>query len=261
MLHVLHRADWGADPTTAGFSAPESQFVGLVLHHTVTNLPATDDIEKVKEHARYIQSIRPDLPGNQDGSPEWPYSFGVAEHTNLDSAWIVEGRGRGRTGAHTAGYNSTRYGIALMGDFTSRPMSPGMIKAVRYLGAVLLGTHTEATLGHRQTYATACPGTEAFGQIGRLQPPFTKHDISNGEPMMTQEQFTAMLAAATGGQVINGVVCVELHDAQGNPGWYPLAHAVAHTHANTNRIMAKPISNGPVFGSKIKGVLEGYITQ
>lgn len=92
----LSRDDWGAGPLVAGAAAPHSQFLGLVIHHTVTTFNPGDD---PAAHMWWLQKVRPDL-----GS-EIPYSFVVFPTTDPDSCVVAEGRGWGRTGAHTVGYN------------------------------------------------------------------------------------------------------------------------------------------------------------
>lgn len=184
-VRVLFRRDWGADPLVVrvGYAVPPEQFVGLALHHSVTGYVPTASADDVAEHARYLQTVRPDL------GPDWPYSFGIGEHPNPEDAWIIEGRGVGRTGAHTAGHNSTRYGIALLGNYSDRPMTPGMVRAFRALAATLLA-HTEhpaPTIAHRQVYATACPGNAAMAQLDQLQPPFTTPPMESQLMTITPE--------------------------------------------------------------------------
>jgi hypothetical protein len=171
----LHRQLWGANPATcsAGRYLGAGAFHGLIMHHDVILYKPTDNAADVARHARRVQTIRPDLPGNADGSSEWPYNFGVGEHVDPHKAWVVEGRGVGRSGAHTAGWNSTRYGVVIFGDRTSRPLTPGMVAAIRRLGGALFGDRkVEPTMGHRDTVATGCPGSAVYDQLGALQPPF-----------------------------------------------------------------------------------------
>jgi hypothetical protein len=178
----LSRAEWGANPlnVSAGAVLEPERWVGLVMHHDVIAYAPTANVEDVIEHAHAVQRARPDLYVDALGRPEWPYSFGIGEHPNPELAWIVEGRGFARTGAHTENLNSTRYGIVLFGNYSERPMTPGMERAFRELGAWLLapavaaGRELAATIGHRQVVPTACPGLTAFASIPRLQPPFTK---------------------------------------------------------------------------------------
>jgi hypothetical protein len=226
----LSRQLWGANPLhcTAGTYLGAGAFHGAVIHHDVIPWTPTANAADVARHARRVQSIRPDLPGNTSGEPEWPYSFGIAEHTDPDKAWTVEGRGAGRSGAHTAGYNFTRYGIVIFGDRTNQPLTPGMIAAIRHLCWKLFGDRkVEVTLGHRDTVATGCPGDAVYAQLSALQPPFIPS--VDGDDDMNQATFSAFLAHALGGTAKVGLderVYVTLRD--GND--YPVGSVLHYTH-------------------------------
>lgn len=172
----LDRSAWGArsDLPRQGHVVPRSQFVGLVVHHTVIVLADYDrdgyvhgDVDDIKRYMRSLQTARPDL------GLDVPYSFVVFQGSSEFDYVVCEGRGFDRTGAHTAGFNSTRWGLAFGGDFTSVAPTIGMLAGVRWVGAQLedpIGA--QQTLGHRDTKATACPGDAAYPLLVRLQPPF-----------------------------------------------------------------------------------------
>lgn len=171
----IDREAWGAAPLPRlGHVVPHEQFIGLAVHHTVTVVADVDrdgfvdgDLDDISAHMRYLQTVRPDL------GLDVPYSFVVFPGATEDAAVVCEGRGWSRTGAHTAGHNSTRYGVAFAGDYTNQAPTPGMLAAVRWLGSALADPGGAAlTLGHRQTYPTACPGDAAYPLLVRLQPPF-----------------------------------------------------------------------------------------
>lgn len=171
----LDRAAWGAGPVTVGRSAPHSQFIGLVAHHTVYVSPDYDhdgavdgDLDDVKAYMRWLQHARPDL------GPDIPYSFVVFHGEHPGDCVVAEGRGIGRTGAHTAGFNSSRYGVALAGNTSTRPVTDGVLAGYRWIGRHLADpAGAEPTIGHRDTKATECPGTSLYARIGEIQPPFT----------------------------------------------------------------------------------------
>jgi hypothetical protein len=126
---------------------------------------------------RRLQKVRPDL------SNDVPYSFVIMPGATHDDCVVAEGRGFGRTGAHTVGHNSTGYGIAFAGNFTDEPPSHGMLEGVRWIGRRLADPiNALHTLGHRDTgYGTACPGDATVPLLGFLQPPFTEPDIDEPE--------------------------------------------------------------------------------
>lgn len=173
----LDRAAWRADPSLPrlGHVVRRSQFVGLVEHHTVIVMPDWDhdgiidgDIDDIRRYMQHLQIARPDL------GLDVPYSFVVFRGADEYDYVVCEGRGFDRTGAHTAGFNSSRYGVALAGDFTNTAPTIGMLVGVRWVGAQLDDpAGARPTLGHCDTKATACPGAMAYPLLDRVQPPFT----------------------------------------------------------------------------------------
>lgn len=186
-VQFLNRFDWGADPRSVvlGAAIPHQQFVGLVIHHTVIDYVVGGD---AAAYMRRLQRSRPDL------GLEVPYSFVIFETEDPNSCIVAEGRGWGRSGAHTVGYNSTSYGIALAGNFTDHAPTAGMLEGIRWIGRQLydpLGAL--ATIGHRDTgYATACPGDSAEPLLHLVQPPFTEAE----EDMALSEDDVRRIAAA-----------------------------------------------------------------
>lgn len=172
----ISRSEWGANPPTVevGHAVPLEQIVGLVVHHTVIVMPDYDhdglvggDIDDICSYMRQLQRARPDL------GLEVPYSTVHFEGATPDEVIVAEGRGFGRTGAHTIGLNSTRYGCALAGDYTARQPTPGQLAGIRWVGTQLADpAGAVATIGHRYVYATACPGVDAYPHISELHPPF-----------------------------------------------------------------------------------------
>jgi hypothetical protein len=110
------------------------------------------------------------------------YSFLVA------GGQVLEGRGPGRAGAHTAGDNTGSHGICLVGDYTNRTPAPADLDALRWL---LLHGHAQGwwptptfTGGHRDApgASTSCPGTRLWPLIPSLNsrptpaPPVVEED-------------------------------------------------------------------------------------
>lgn len=153
---------------------PHSAFKALRLHHTVSAARDVDrdgaiagDLGDLAAFMRELQVARPDL------GLEVPYSFVVAPGPTPDVGVVCEGRGFGRVGAHTAGQNSSTYGVALVGNRSKIQVSPGELAAVRWVGHRLADPVAAGpTLGHRDLKATECPGDFAYARLGELQPPF-----------------------------------------------------------------------------------------
>lgn len=170
----LDRSDLGLGPVAAGYEVPHAQFKGLAIHHTVMVMADYDrdgflhgDLDDVRRYMHVLKGARPDL------GPDVPYSFVVFEGREPWDAIVCHGRGWGRTGAHTAGYNSTRYGVAIAGNTDARPVTRGMLDAIRWVGGRLANpAGAAATFGHFQVKATACPGASMKKNLPNVQPPF-----------------------------------------------------------------------------------------
>jgi hypothetical protein len=186
----LDRSAWGAGPVRVGYSAPHGQFVGLVAHHTVFVISDYDgdgivrgDLDDIKRYMRRLKTMRPDL------GDDVPYSFVVFEGARPGDCVVAEGRGFGRTGAHTQGYNSTRYGVALAGNSSARPVTEGILSGYRWVGRKLARPEdARATIGHRDTKPTECPGTSLYAALPKIQPPFTDPTTPPAPPVPTPEE-------------------------------------------------------------------------
>ena len=191
----LDRAAWGANPALPrlGHVVPRAQFVGLVVHHTVIVLQDYDrdgfthgDVDDIKRYMRSLQTARPDL------GLDVPYSFVVFQGSSEYDYVVCEGRGFERTGAHTEGFNSSRWGVSLAGDFTTVVPTIGMLAGVRWVGGQLDDPGgARETLAHRDTKATACPGDAAYPLLDRLQPPF----VNPEEDDLRDDQIPVLAAA------------------------------------------------------------------
>lgn len=177
-LTYVPRSVWGGGPLRRGHLISLNRFLGLVLHETPL-LPAamkierrpTGDITEAVRFMRRLQTVRPDL-----GS-EVPYSWVILRgETDLD-AIVCEGRGEGRTGAHTAGMNSKRYGVAIAQSAKDHPMELGQVEAFRWIGATSLTVANPAPATQHRDWAhvnslnrTECASSADV--LSLLQPPY-----------------------------------------------------------------------------------------
>lgn len=175
----IARPAYGNTPApTVGYPIDLKQVRGLVVHHDVIPFDrhAGDVLAEARAHAAHLITARPDL------GHDWPYSFGLApDVADPDHTIIVEGRGFGRSGAHTAGWNSTRYGVVLFGDYRTDRITPGQVRGARWLGAQLFRSQDAAiTWGHHDApgNATECPAMHGEDLVTLAQPPFTAADIA-----------------------------------------------------------------------------------
>lgn len=184
----LSRHDLGLPPvgdrhdaagTTRAYPWPKdaASFRGLVAHHTVMVLDDWDrdghrfgDLDDIGAFMRRLADVR-----TAELGPEVPYSAVVIrDERDPAHAFVCEGRGPGRVGAHTAGLNSSRYGVAFEGNTSDRGLlTPGEVEAFAWVGANWLTVDEPmATTGHRDHKSTECPGSGAYQALDLLQPPF-----------------------------------------------------------------------------------------
>ena len=190
-----------------------------MVHHTV--VPYGGD---PGAYMRRMQAARPDL------GLEVPYSFVVMPGATDNDAVIGVGRGWSRTGAHTIGYNDTAYGVAFAGDYTDVAPTAAMFAAVRLIGSYM--DAPEETLGHRDTYATACPGAATYPLLGELQPPFqSQHDTPEDTDVQLSDTTTA-------GNSVNDILNWSID------GINRLEAAVASLTAAVAAIHASPVVSG-----------------
>ncbi|HEY5456247.1 MAG TPA: peptidoglycan recognition protein, partial [Acidothermaceae bacterium] len=191
---IFTRADWGADESVRLRSCPQGpQYTGMpkvaILHHTdTTNNYAPQDVPAI------IRSI-------------YAYHVEAEDWCDVGYNFLVDRFGRiweGRfggidkavLGAHSGGFNTNTFGVALIGTFnTVRPpqaMLDGTAQlmawklALSYANPVGTATLTAAPFsqvryragtqvsfnvisGHRDADQTACPGNAAYATLPQLR--------------------------------------------------------------------------------------------
>jgi hypothetical protein len=183
----ISRSEWEIEVLERkGYAVNPIQFKGLAIHHTVTS--SGTDRESVCAHMRRLQRERPDL------GLDVPYSWVVFRADNPGDCFVAEGRGPGRTGAHTYGANSSVYGVSVVGNFVNETPSPGILEGIRYVGRTFLPWASQPTKGHQDFYdnQTACPGTNLEARLGELQPPFYSAPGIVTPPPIEESVFTSM---------------------------------------------------------------------
>jgi uncharacterized protein with LGFP repeats len=117
---------------------------------------------------------------------------------------IYEGRAGGVSkavlGAHTYGFNSNSMGIAVLGTYSSKKPSSAAVKAIARLTAWKLGLYgmnprgktylksgggnlypkgrnvrLNVISGHRDGFATSCPGKKLYGKLGTARSTAAKY--------------------------------------------------------------------------------------
>ncbi|XP_037925152.1 peptidoglycan-recognition protein LB-like [Hermetia illucens] len=155
---LISRAAWGA-------RAPNfvSRFNGIipyvVIHHSYEP-GVCYNTDACKAAMRSMQNFHM----NTNGWPDIGYSFAVGGDGN-----IYEGRGWNVEGAHTPGYNSRSVGLLLIGDFRTALPPANMLTAAKNFIAQGVNegriSGSYKLIGHRQAYATECPGERLYNEI------------------------------------------------------------------------------------------------
>jgi N-acetylmuramoyl-L-alanine amidase len=188
-MQIITRADWGAKPASLPTSKMSLPAEAIFCHHSVT--PVTGD---PAADMRTIESIGLQRFGQ--------YSYSYAIHPR--NGEILEGCGL-RRGAHTAGRNSTSFGVCWIGDYTTRAPKVQQIDATRWL---IHHLKTQGHLipdaivrGHRDVMATACPGDKLYAVLGDIRRPWEepKEVAPMFSPPLVLEPIVAELSCPSGG--------------------------------------------------------------
>ncbi|XP_030385587.1 peptidoglycan-recognition protein SB1 [Scaptodrosophila lebanonensis] len=157
-LTIQPRSSWGA----ASARTP-SRIRGAVDYVIIHHSDNPGGCSSSQQCQRMIKSIQTDHQGRRRFS-DIGYNFIVAGDGN-----VYEGRGFGLQGSHAPNYNRNSIGIVFLGSFESQAPSSQMLQNAKDLIAkakadgYLKDNYT--LLGHRQTKATACPGTALYNEI------------------------------------------------------------------------------------------------
>ncbi|MER7952940.1 peptidoglycan recognition protein [Streptomyces sp. NPDC096079] len=191
---IITRKGWGADE-----SIREKGFVytgtikAAFVHHSATGNNYTCGKAPAVLRSIYRYHVL------SSGWRDFGYNFAVDKCGN-----IYEGRAGGVAkpvlGAHTLGFNTNSMGIAVLGTFTKSNPPAAVVTAVARLTAWKLGLHGvnpkgtsylvsgggnlykkgkkvkfNAIAGHRDGFATECPGTRLYGKLGTARTSSAKY--------------------------------------------------------------------------------------
>ncbi|KUN78558.1 N-acetylmuramoyl-L-alanine amidase [Streptomyces griseoruber] len=182
---IVTRRGWGADESMreAGFRYTTTVKAAFV-HHTATgnNYTCAQAPSVIRGIYRYhVRSM---------GWRDIGYNFLIDK-----CGTIYEGRAGGVAkavmGAHTLGFNTNSMGVAVLGTFTSAKPNSATVKAIARLTAWKLGlfganpkgktylksgggnlyakgknVRLNVISGHRDGFATECPGKQLYGKLG-----------------------------------------------------------------------------------------------
>ncbi|MER5208707.1 peptidoglycan recognition protein [Streptomyces sp. NPDC002825] len=191
---IITRKGWGADESIRekGFVYTKTIKAAFV-HHSATGNNYT-----CKQAPSVLRSIYR-YHVKSSGWRDFGYNFAVDKCGN-----IYEGRAGGVAkpvmGAHTLGFNTNSMGIAVLGTFSKSNPPAAVVTAVARLTAWKLGLHGvnpkgtsylisgggnlykkgkkvrfNAIAGHRDGFATECPGGRLYGKLGTARATSAKY--------------------------------------------------------------------------------------
>ncbi|MFF2780768.1 peptidoglycan recognition protein [Streptomyces sp. NPDC058052] len=191
---IITRKGWGADETIRekGFVYTKTIKAAFV-HHSATGNNYTCGQAPSVLRSIYRYHVK------SSGWRDFGYNFAVDKCGN-----IYEGRAGGVAkpvlGAHTLGFNTNSMGVAVLGTFTSSTPPAAVVTAVARLTAWKLGLHAinpkgtvtlvsgggnlyakgkqvrfNAIAGHRDGFATECPGGRLYGKLGTARTSSAKY--------------------------------------------------------------------------------------
>jgi hypothetical protein len=209
---MVSRAEWGADESLRR-QAPSyaGEVKAVFVHHTVSS-----NTYSCNDSASLIRSMYAYHTLGQ-GWNDLGYNF-VVDRCGTVFEGRYGGAARPVIGAHTLGFNTDTTGIAVMGTFTSAGASPEVLVAVARVAAWKLsldgaGPNELTTLtagatdnrftagqgytfdtisGHRDGYATECPGAALYAQLPTIRV------LAAGEAARLGPQITVTGATAMG---------------------------------------------------------------
>lgn len=156
-MRIITRNEWGAKHGRGNDVSAKLPWGEVVIHTEAgaQRSPASETVEK-----GWIRNIEGFHAGPSRGWDGIAYSFLIAP-----SGRIFEGRGWGRSGAHTEGRNSTAAGVCFLGHGDKWPATEAQWAAARWLigeGVALGKLKPSPAIGTHAKYSTkgkTCPGT------------------------------------------------------------------------------------------------------
>lgn len=166
MADIVSRADWGAKKPTRTLDRVASTR-GVKVHYTGGHV----DVRIVTDHGRCLALMRQIQAAHMAGAREQPYSDIGYNLAACPHRRVLVGRGPHiLPAANGAGLNSQHYAVlALIGSSGYTVPTDGLLHAV--VDAIeFLRAHGDAgreIRGHRDGFATSCPGDRLYGWIQR----------------------------------------------------------------------------------------------
>lgn len=161
-MKFVSRSQWGARDTSGALTRINLPVSNIYIHHTES--PSGPDPAAIW---RGVQAYHM----NSRGYADIAYEAGIAT-----DGTVYEGRVTWAVGAHTLNHNRDGHAICFIGNYQLDPPTDAQINAARELiadwQAKGICVANPTILGHRDVFATACPGDAAYAQLDRIRQPW-----------------------------------------------------------------------------------------
>ncbi|AFZ66225.1 peptidoglycan recognition protein family protein [Deinococcus peraridilitoris] len=170
---IIGCASWKAAPPKEAITVLSARPTRLIVHHTNTANTSDTSLAHAHELARSIQSYHQNNNGWIDSGQQFTITRG---------GYVLEGRHRSLeaaqngnlqvVGAHCPGQNEVAVGIENEGNYQSVAPPSVLYNQLVTLCAWLCdryGIVSTEIYGHRDFYATACPGDVLYSQLPKLR--------------------------------------------------------------------------------------------
>ncbi|MGR6965918.1 N-acetylmuramoyl-L-alanine amidase [Geodermatophilus sp. URMC 61] len=261
MPPVFSRAQWGADERIMGWTPQYASTIkAATLHHTAGSNNYTADQVPAILRSTYTYHAR------SLGWGDIGYNVLVDKFGRL---W--EGRSGGLAstvvGAHAGGFNTSTFGVSMMGNYDVVDTPQAMIDSVAAIiawkfslysvnpkGTTTLtsgGTDKYAAgarvtlptvFGHRDTKSTACPGRYGYARLGEIRDKVAARMANTRSPIVTRYESDAGLRAWLGAPV---------------GGEQSAAGVTWQVYANGARLYSSPLGGVRLV---VGGILERYLS-
>lgn len=188
-MNIAPRTSWTTRPRPGTTIA--TPLHRLFLHHSVT-------VDRgLTASMREVDAIHRQRFGAASG-------FGYSWGCSMADLAIAEGRGPGRSGAHTLGWNTHGHALVVFGNFEyDRPTDQLVDLLARFAAWYAAQGYGPGRFhGHRDVGSTACPGRRLYAALPEINRRAARLAASPSDPLealmeqLTDRQRTNLLALA-----------------------------------------------------------------
>lgn len=155
---IYTRAEIGlAAPTGTVYTVQPQQRIGFFNHYDGASHIQSTTLAEAMEHWRSAQRYHQ----RTNGWADIGYNYGISQ-----GGHVLEGRGLTKVGAHCPNFNLNSWGVQFMIGGDQKPSDLALAAAVDlYDYLVASAGHALLKKGHRDGYATACPGNLVYAWV------------------------------------------------------------------------------------------------